>query len=85
MKSVYSHGTGSRFLIADDYAMFAETLRIYLEKTYAVVWVVLDGRAMVAEAVRLRPGVIVVDVGMPLLNGLDAARRIKEQYPNIPH
>ena len=38
---------------------------------------------MVAEAMRLHPDVIVVDVGMPLLNGLDAARKIKEQLPNI--
>ena len=38
---------------------------------------------MVADAMRLRPDVIVVDVGMPLINGLDAARRIKEQAPNI--
>jgi DNA-binding NarL/FixJ family response regulator len=63
--------------------MFAETLRTYLEKTFTVVGVVIDGRAMVAEAMRLRPDVIVVDVGMPLLNGLDAARRIKVQAPNI--
>ena len=71
-----------RFLIADDHAMFADALRIYLEKTYAVVGVVLDGRAMVDVAVRLKPDVIIVDVGMPLLNGLDAARRVKEQVPN---
>ena len=78
-----AHGTGPRFLIADDHALFAETLRVYLEKTYTVVGLVLDGQAMVAEAMRLRPDVIVVDVGMPLLNGLDAARRIKEQAPNV--
>jgi DNA-binding NarL/FixJ family response regulator len=83
METVSAHRTDPRFLIADDHAMFAETLRVYLEKTYTVVGVVLDGRAMVAEATRLRPDVIVVDVGMPLLNGLDAARRIKEQAPNI--
>jgi DNA-binding NarL/FixJ family response regulator len=83
MESVSAHGTAPRFLIADDHAMFAETLRVYLEKTYTVVGLVLDGRAMVAEAMRLRPDVIVVDVGMPLLNGLDAARRIKVQAPNI--
>jgi DNA-binding NarL/FixJ family response regulator len=63
--------------------MFADALRVYLEKTYAVVGVVRNGRAMVAEAMRLRPDVIVVDVGMPLLNGLDAARRIKEQALNL--
>ena len=83
METVSTCNTGPRFLIADDHAMFAETLRVYLEKAYTVLGVVLDGRAMVAEAMRLRPDVIVVDVGMPLLNGLDAAREIKEQVPNI--
>jgi len=78
-----ARGTSPRLLIADDHAMFAETLRVFLEKTITVVGVVTDGRAMVAEAMRLRPDVIVVDVGMPLLNGLDAARKIKEQLPNI--
>jgi len=70
-------------VIADEHAMFAEALKFYLEKTYTVVGVVTDGRAKVAEAMRLRPNVIVADVGMPLLNGLDAARRIKVQAPNI--
>jgi DNA-binding NarL/FixJ family response regulator len=83
MDHVFAQRNGPRFLIADDHAMFAETLRVYLEKTYTVVGVVLDGRAMVEEAVRLRPDAIVVDVGMPILNGLDAARRIREQAPNI--
>lgn len=83
MRRMSAQETGPRFLIADDHAMFTETLRVYLEKSYAVVGVVADGRAMVAEAMRLRPDVIVVDVGMPLLNGLDAARRIREQAPSI--
>ena len=83
MDRVFAQRNGPRFLIADDHAMFAETLRGYLEKTYTVVGLVQDGRAMVEEAVRLRPDVIVVDVSMPVLNGLDAARRIKEQAPNI--
>jgi DNA-binding NarL/FixJ family response regulator len=72
-----------RFLIADDHAMFAETLSAYLGKMYPVVAVVSDGRAMVREAIRISPDVIVVDVGMPLLNGLDAARRIKAQAPEV--
>src|SRR5271154_4433384 len=70
-------------LIADDHAIFAEALRVLLEKTYAVVGIVADGRALVSEAIRLQPDVVVVDVGMPLLNGLDAARRVREQAPNI--
>jgi DNA-binding NarL/FixJ family response regulator len=83
MGTLSAHGTGPRFLIADDHAIFAEALRVYLEKTYTVVKVVADGRAMVAEAMRLRPDVIVVDIGMPLLNGLDAAQRIKLEAPKI--
>jgi DNA-binding NarL/FixJ family response regulator len=61
----------------------------YLEPTqriwniYSIAGVVHDGRAMVAEAVRLLPDVIIADVSMPVLNGLDAARRIIEQAPNI--
>jgi DNA-binding NarL/FixJ family response regulator len=83
MKRISAHGTSPRFLIADDHAIFAEALRGYLEKTYAIVGVVLDGRALMAEAMRLRPDVIIVDVSMPFLNGLDAARRIKLEAPNI--
>jgi DNA-binding NarL/FixJ family response regulator len=83
MESVSARGTRPHLLIADDHAMFAETLRVYLENIFNVVGVVMDGRSLVAEAMRLRPDVIVVDVGMPVLNGLDAARKIKEQIPNI--
>jgi chemotaxis response regulator CheB len=48
-----------------------------------VVGLAQDGHAMVPDAMRLRPDVIVVDVGMPLMNGLDAVRRIKEQAPDM--
>jgi DNA-binding NarL/FixJ family response regulator len=72
-----------RVLLADDHAIFAETLRGYLEKRYTVIGVVADGRAMLQEAVRLKPDVVVADVSMPLLNGLDAARRIREQVPKM--
>ena len=46
-------------------------------------FLIADDHAMLAEALRLRPDVIVVDVSLPLLNGLDAARRIKVQAPSI--
>ncbi len=82
MEGVSALGNRPHLLIADDHAMFAETLRVYLEKMFTVVGVVMEGRALVAEAMRLRPDLIVVDVGMPVLNGLDAARKIKEQIPN---
>ena len=70
-----------RFLIADDHAIFAETLKIYVERSYPVIGVVHDGRALVDETLRLKPDVIIVDVAMPVLNGLDAARRITKLAP----
>jgi DNA-binding NarL/FixJ family response regulator len=72
-----------RILIADDHAVFAESLRSSLEKTSVVVGIALDGRAMVEEAIRLMPDVVIVDIGMPLLNGLDAARRVRERVPRV--
>ena len=72
-----------RILIADDHAMVAETLRLLLEKTYTVVGIVSDGRALLSATQTLSPDLIVLDVGMPRLNGFDAARRIREQYPKV--
>jgi DNA-binding NarL/FixJ family response regulator len=83
MENVSVHGKSPRFLIADDHATFAEALRVFLEKTHTVVGLVRDGHSMVTEGIRLRPDVIVVDVGMPLLNGFDAARKINVQAPDI--
>ena len=71
-------------LIADDHTIFLEALRSLLEKTHVVIGTVTDGRSLVTEAVRLKPDVIIVDIGMPLLNGLDAACRIRELLPKIP-
>jgi DNA-binding NarL/FixJ family response regulator len=72
-----------RFLIADDHAIFAEAFRGFLELHYPVVGIVTDGRKLVEEAARLKPDVLIVDIGMPLLNGLEAARRIHESFPGI--
>jgi DNA-binding NarL/FixJ family response regulator len=72
-----------RILIADDHVVFADALRALLEKNFSVVGTVADGRALVREAARLKPDFIIVDVGMPLLNGLDAAKRLREQLPKV--
>jgi DNA-binding NarL/FixJ family response regulator len=72
-----------QILIADDHSVFAEGLRLLLEKNYGVAGTVTDGRALITAAVRLKPDVIVVDIGMPLLNGLDAALRVREQLPKV--
>jgi DNA-binding NarL/FixJ family response regulator len=72
-----------RLLLADDHAIFSDALRVYLEKDFDIVGVVSDGRALIDEAIKLKPDIVIVDVGMPLLNGLDAARRIRELTPKI--
>jgi DNA-binding NarL/FixJ family response regulator len=72
-----------RVLIADDHLIFAQALRVYLERTYRVLGVVADGRALIDVALKLKPDVIVADVAMPVLNGLEAVRRIREQAPDI--
>jgi DNA-binding NarL/FixJ family response regulator len=72
-----------QILIADDHPVFTEGLRLLLEGTYDVIGAVADGRALVTAAAKLKPNLIVVDIGMPLLNGLDAAQRVREQLPKV--
>ena len=74
--------TRQRILLADDHATVVEALRSLLSESYDVIGIVPDGRALLAEAIKLRPDVIVLDIGMPLLNGLDAAIRLKELLPS---
>jgi DNA-binding NarL/FixJ family response regulator len=83
MERLSSDRSRPTLLIADDHVIFAEALRVYLEHKYAVVGVVSDGRALIEAALKLKPDVIIADVAMPVLNGLDAARRIKLQAPNM--
>jgi DNA-binding NarL/FixJ family response regulator len=72
-----------RVLVADDHTLFVEGLRLLLEKNYDVIGSVANGRALVTEAARMKPEVIVVDIGMPLLNGFDAAQRVREKLPDV--
>ena len=83
MATVHTHLPRLRLLIADDHAIFSDALRSYLEKYFDVIGQVPDGRALLHEAAKLKPDLVIVDVGMPILNGLDAARRIKEINPKI--
>ena len=83
MENAHPNPSRPRVLIADDHAMVSEVLRTYIEKKYVVIGVVADGRAMLQEAIRLKPDVVVADITMPFLNGLDAARRIREQAPRM--
>lgn len=67
-----------RILIADDHTLVAEACVKLLEPEFEVVAIFSDGQALLAAVPELRPDVIVLDVGMPLMNGLEAGKRIKK-------
>jgi DNA-binding NarL/FixJ family response regulator len=64
-------------VLADDHAVVAEGLGALLKEKFSLLRTVHDGRALVAAATELNPDVVVTDIGMPLLNGLEAIRQIK--------
>jgi|SRR5579864_4817415 len=66
-----------RVLLADDHRIFLAGLRMLLETDFDVVGAVEDGRALLVEASRLKPDVIVADVSMPSLNGIEAVQQIR--------
>jgi DNA-binding NarL/FixJ family response regulator len=70
-----------RVLLADDHTLILAGIRGLLEVHYDVVEQVGDGRSLVEAALRLRPDVIILDISLPLLNGIDAARQIKKIWP----
>jgi DNA-binding NarL/FixJ family response regulator len=72
-----------RILLADDHLMLIGAFKSVLEPKYEVVGLVTDGRALLEAAERLQPDIIVTDIAMPQLNGLDAARKLKEITPGI--
>ena len=71
-----------RLLLADDHPLFLEGVRRLLEKTYDVVGTVADGKALITAAQTLRPDIIVVDISMPEMNGLAAAKAIRKTVPS---
>ena len=73
----------SRVLLADDHALIRAAFASLLQPVYDVVGAVSDGRALLDEAPRLRPDVIVADVSMPLLNGLDACQQLRPLLPAL--
>jgi DNA-binding NarL/FixJ family response regulator len=72
-----------RILIADDHALIAEAFTKLLAAEFEIVAIVHDGRRLVQAAMSLKPDVILVDVGMPLLNGMQAAQRIRRELPDV--
>ena len=75
----------TRVLLADDHRLMRSGLRLVIERhpEFTVVGEADDGRQAVAKAESLKPDVIVMDIGMPNLNGIEAARQITQEHPEI--
>jgi DNA-binding NarL/FixJ family response regulator len=72
-----------RVILADDHALLLGAFEKLLAPEFDIVGLVSDGRALVAEAERLTPDVVVLDISMPELNGLEAGRQIKHRLPKV--
>ena len=72
-----------RILLAENHKVVGEALRNLLEPRYEVVGIVTDGRALLKVAPQLKPHIAIIDVGMPVLNGLDASRELKHLLPHV--
>jgi DNA-binding NarL/FixJ family response regulator len=73
----------ARLLLADDHAILLDGVRKLLESEYDIVGSAADGRELVASALRLSPDAVLLDIGMPLLNGIEAARQIQRSAPHV--
>ena len=72
-----------RILLADDHSIVAEGLRSLLEPEFDLIGIVEDGRALIAATEKLQPDVIIADISMPLLNGIEAVRQIKKTNKDV--
>ncbi len=72
-----------RIILAEDHTLVAEACKKLLEPEFEVVRIVADGRALVQAAAELRPDVIVSDITMPQLNGLDAGEQVLQAVPGV--
>ena len=72
-----------RILLADDHSLVLEGFRRILEDQCDVVGTAEDGRALLEAASRLKPNVVLLDISMPLLNGIDATRHLKKVSPDV--
>ncbi len=72
-----------RVLLADDHSLVLEGFRRILDDQCDLVGMVEDGRALLEAAQRVQPDIVILDVSMPLLNGIDAATQLKKSHPSI--
>jgi DNA-binding NarL/FixJ family response regulator len=75
--------SSSRILIADDHRLLADACKSLLEPEFQVVGIVTDGRCLIHSAVELKPDIIILDIYMPHLNGLDAGVQVKGKLPRV--
>lgn len=72
-----------RVLLADDHTLLTEAFKKLLEPDCKIVGLVHDGRALLDAVPALQPDVVLLDISMPYLNGLDASRLLKRRYPEV--
>jgi DNA-binding NarL/FixJ family response regulator len=70
-----------RLLLGDDHGILIEGLKLLLEPEFEIAGTAEDGRSLVSAAERLQPDAVITDITMPLLNGLEAARHLREVCP----
>ncbi len=73
----------SRILLADDHGLILAGTRALLDAQYEIVGQLTDGQSLVAAAMLLRPDLIILDISMPVMNGIDAARQIRKEWPDV--
>ena len=73
----------TRIVLADDHTLLSETIKNLLEPEFEVVGTFADGQALLNAAPALMPDVVVLDIGMPVMNGLNAGRRLKRLLPRV--
>jgi DNA-binding NarL/FixJ family response regulator len=71
-----------RILIADDHTLLVDGFRLMLEPEFEIVASVEDGHALLEAAAKFKPDIVLMDISMPVLNGIDAARQLRKSLPN---
>ncbi len=72
-----------KVLLADDHTLVVEGFRRLLEDKCDLVGTVGDGRALLEAVSELKPDIIILDISMPVMNGIEAARRLKSKHPEV--
>jgi DNA-binding NarL/FixJ family response regulator len=71
----------ARIFIADDHTLLVDAFRTLLDSEFEIVGTAADGKSLVASALQLKPDLIIVDLGLPLLNGIDAGQLLQQALP----